>query len=717
MQDLERKYWKNITFVAPLYGADLKGSITDPSCNSWNINRLASILDYVEKDYGVEINGVNTAYLYFGSWKTTFAWHTEDMDLHSINYLHFGAPKFWYTIPPQYRRRFERLADGLFPNLKKDCPAYLRHKMCLISPNILRQNSIPYNKVVQHEGEFMITFPCGYHAGFNTGYNCAESTNFATPRWVEYGKRATRCACKPDTVNISMDCFVKRFQPERYEAWLAGRDYGHHPEDDPRSMSQSLAQPPTAQEYLENLTNTDTAVPDCLLNPRTGKRRHPIHQEMKVGLKRGRKKKVEVKLHSLKTEETAVRSEDSSESSESEEEPTQEIDDIDYESLEDIWLKSGEMADSADISGSEGQKRRWRLEEPEGGGQRRREVWSTETKVTGPPAGGSRAGLSQVEVSACLVSPNKPMIRVNYGKEGELEGRPGCEGETETGACPPLQSTIERLKGKLLGVQPDPAGPPLQPLSSPAQLPGTPLQLPSSPPQPSAPCLSTDGLVRAQRVLELLLSAGMTPHQPISILQRVSGLSTDCSAKSTVQLLLEQVRQLRQLKSRLSLQHQQVLSLSPPRRPSAASPEPHCQPPPGPDSQSYSALLALLAQLPPSQLSSLEQQLRVSQPPPLPSNSHYSPPSSSHYSPPSTSPPKPQSTLPSQQGGEGWRVWTATLTALHPGVQCGAGCSCPWQLSVQPPRGQGHPRTFSLGPEQVQVLGLAHRNKTLRTTE
>ena len=69
-QDLERKYWKNITFVAPLYGADLKGSITDPSCKSWNINKLASILDYVEKDYGIEINGVNTAYLYFGRYNT-----------------------------------------------------------------------------------------------------------------------------------------------------------------------------------------------------------------------------------------------------------------------------------------------------------------------------------------------------------------------------------------------------------------------------------------------------------------------------------------------------------------------------------------------------------------------------------------------------------------------------------------------------------------------
>ena len=201
-EDLERKYWKNITFVAPVYGADLKGSVTDSSCDEWNIERLGSILDYVEKDYGIEINGVNTAYLYFGSWKTSFAWHTEDMDLHSINYLHFGAPKFWYSIPTAYIRRFERLADGLFPQMKKSCSAYLRHKMCLISPSILRQNSIPYNKIVQHEGEIMITFPCGYHSGFNTGFNCAESTNFATPRWVEFGKRASRCHCRPDTVNI-----------------------------------------------------------------------------------------------------------------------------------------------------------------------------------------------------------------------------------------------------------------------------------------------------------------------------------------------------------------------------------------------------------------------------------------------------------------------------------------------------------------------------------
>ena len=94
-EDLERKYWKNLTFVAPIYGADIPGSITDDDVDEWNIQRLGSVLDMINEDYDVKIDGVNTAYMYFGMWKTTFAWHTEDMDLHSINYLHHGEAKFW----------------------------------------------------------------------------------------------------------------------------------------------------------------------------------------------------------------------------------------------------------------------------------------------------------------------------------------------------------------------------------------------------------------------------------------------------------------------------------------------------------------------------------------------------------------------------------------------------------------------------------------------
>ncbi len=66
----------------------------DPVLEEWNIDHLPSILNRLSEQ-GVNIPGVNSAYLYFGMWKTLFAWHTEDMDLYSINYLHYGAPKAW----------------------------------------------------------------------------------------------------------------------------------------------------------------------------------------------------------------------------------------------------------------------------------------------------------------------------------------------------------------------------------------------------------------------------------------------------------------------------------------------------------------------------------------------------------------------------------------------------------------------------------------------
>ncbi|KAF6031176.1 KDM4B [Bugula neritina] len=230
--ELERQYWKNITYNNPIYGADVSGSITDESQESWNISKLGSILDCLGDDYGISIEGVNTAYLYFGMWKTTFAWHTEDMDLYSINYVHYGAPKRWYAIPPEHGRRLERLAQGFFAENYDQCPAFLRHKMSLISPKILKRFSIPVDTIVQEAGQIIITFPYGYHSGFNHGFNCAESTNFASERWIEYGKRCLQCECRKDTVKIDMGAFVRRFQPNLYELWKAGQDYGPHPEDD-----------------------------------------------------------------------------------------------------------------------------------------------------------------------------------------------------------------------------------------------------------------------------------------------------------------------------------------------------------------------------------------------------------------------------------------------------------------------------------------------------
>ena len=53
------------------------------------------------------------------------------MDLASVNYLHYGAPKSWYCIPPAHRDRFERLLQGLLPDMFRACPEFFRHKVCV----------------------------------------------------------------------------------------------------------------------------------------------------------------------------------------------------------------------------------------------------------------------------------------------------------------------------------------------------------------------------------------------------------------------------------------------------------------------------------------------------------------------------------------------------------------------------------------------------------
>lgn len=145
--DLERKFWANINIGQPLYGADISGSLSDADLELWNIANLPGVLNILKKEAGIP--GVTTPYLYYGMWKAGFAWHTEDLDLYSINYLHHGAPKHWYAVPPKYGWKLEALARGECYSLHGGWRNFVMKHKCL---KLLIINLSPFEESGRSEG-------------------------------------------------------------------------------------------------------------------------------------------------------------------------------------------------------------------------------------------------------------------------------------------------------------------------------------------------------------------------------------------------------------------------------------------------------------------------------------------------------------------------------------------------------------------------------------
>lgn len=134
----------------------------------------------------------------------------------SINYHHCGAPKTWYGVPGSAAHEFEEaIQHHVYSKQiisKNGAFELLAEKTTMFPPNILLQNHVPVYKLVQLPGEFVVTFPRAYHAGFShgisrnlyikslyqfhiylniyVGFNCGEAVNFATRDWFPFGEAA-----------------------------------------------------------------------------------------------------------------------------------------------------------------------------------------------------------------------------------------------------------------------------------------------------------------------------------------------------------------------------------------------------------------------------------------------------------------------------------------------------------------------------------------------
>lgn len=148
----------------------------------WNLNNIPNCPDSILQYVKVGINGINVPWMYFGNLFSTFCWHNEDNYLYSINYHHWGAPKQWYGVPgtSQDAEGLEKVFKSYLSMKMRDTPDLLHHITTMFSPRLLQSGAVPVYKILQHPGEFIVTFPRAFHGGFSMGPNAGEAVNFAT---------------------------------------------------------------------------------------------------------------------------------------------------------------------------------------------------------------------------------------------------------------------------------------------------------------------------------------------------------------------------------------------------------------------------------------------------------------------------------------------------------------------------------------------------------
>ena len=58
----------------------------------------------------------------------------------------------------------------------------------------IQESGVSVCRAIHSPGEYVVTFPRAFHAGFNHGFNCAEAVNLADEHWLKWGKQVL-CVC------------------------------------------------------------------------------------------------------------------------------------------------------------------------------------------------------------------------------------------------------------------------------------------------------------------------------------------------------------------------------------------------------------------------------------------------------------------------------------------------------------------------------------------
>lgn len=160
---MEKRFWNGLEnrwkrkSADPIYCIlDNTTCFDDTNC-LWNLSKFTGNESIIHSlDRSDWFDGIHTSFLYLGMFGTSFAWHREDRNLCSINRLHYGAPKVWYSISFEYAKKLEKalqaeiekLSNNVRKKLNVNCNLVVRHKVLHVPPSFLRENGIPFGKVI-----------------------------------------------------------------------------------------------------------------------------------------------------------------------------------------------------------------------------------------------------------------------------------------------------------------------------------------------------------------------------------------------------------------------------------------------------------------------------------------------------------------------------------------------------------------------------------------
>ena len=203
--EVEAEFWRLVESLTETveveYGADVhstthgsgfpdveKDSSNPYATDPWNLNVLPLHPESLFRHIKADVSGMTVPWLYVGMVFSTFCWHNEDHYTYSANYQHFGATKTWYGIPGDDAEKFEQAMKQAVPELFEQQPDLLFQLVTLLPPDQLKKAGVNVYALDQRAGQFVITFPQAYHAGFNHGFNFNEAVNFAPSDWEKYGQ-------------------------------------------------------------------------------------------------------------------------------------------------------------------------------------------------------------------------------------------------------------------------------------------------------------------------------------------------------------------------------------------------------------------------------------------------------------------------------------------------------------------------------------------------